>query len=99
MSELSEPRMMRIVDELAEELGAVGDLGSAEPVGVTLTVPPLVVPADPDDLHGLENFGRDIAAEGGVALELLVLLGSQRRGLGEDRVGDPDLADIVEEAG
>ena len=58
-----------------------------------------MVTTDPDHLLGLEYFGRDVAAERRMALELDLLIRGQRRGLGEDGVGDPDLADVVQEPG
>ncbi len=44
-------------------------------------------------------FREDARAHLGVLLDVLELVGSELAGLEEHRVGDPDLADVVEERG
>src|SRR5438067_5225495 len=74
------------------------DLLAALAVRIAGAVPVLVAGAD-DRTHVLEPLDRrdDPLAELGVRLHQRPLLGGQAARLGEDRRGDADLADVVEE--
>src|SRR5438105_4231319 len=74
------------------------NLLGAEPEGISLPVPPLVVLDD--DLAGLleiGNAGEHPVAQLGMALHLFPLLGRERTALAEDGVGNADLAHVVDE--
>lgn len=52
-----------------------------------------------DDLGDEGNAGEEMLAEGGVHLDGAALAFVEAVGLGQDRVGNADLADVVEEGG
>ena len=76
------------------------DVLAGQPVEVAAAVPALVVVADagPDRLD-VGQVADDRVPEPDVLLDDRVLVGRQRRRLAQDRVRDPDLADVVEESG
>ena len=78
--------------------GAERDRRAAEAVGVAAAVPPLVARAD--ERHQVGEVGdglEDARADVRVLLHARHLLGAQRAGLAEDRLGDADLADVVQQ--
>ena len=75
-----------------------GSLG-AEPIRVAAPVDALVVGAHPLGDVGEAGVQQDAGTDLGVAPHLLPLHVAQRAGLVEDRVGDPELAEIVQDAG
>ena len=86
-----------------ERVGDVHDPGgqrnviAAQAERVAASVRSLVVQFDDRDVRGEKgHLSQDMRANRGVTLELLVLLGGQRRGFPKDRVADTDLADVVE---
>ena len=78
------------------------DLFADEAVGVAVAVPVLVV-AERDARgkvkQGGVRAGEDLVADLGVLFDLQALFGGQRAGLQQNRVGDRDLADVVQRGG
>ena len=74
-------------------------LVGAEPVGVAAAVPALVMGAHNVEALALQerDLGEHLLAEERVLLHARALVGRQRPRLLEDLVGDPDLADVVQE--
>ena len=70
-----------------------------ELIDVARPVPALVVMADagPDELD-VGQVADDHVAEDDVLLDDRVLVGGELAGLAQDVVGDPDLADVMEQA-
>jgi hypothetical protein len=81
-----------------EQRRALGDRVAGQAVGVAAAVRALVVAADPPHLLGGRHVLDDLRAERRVLLDLLVLVRRQPVGLEQHRVGDADLADVVDEA-
>src|SRR5918993_149299 len=83
-----------------EDAGNERDLLAGEPMEIAGAVPALVVVSDagPDDVV-VDEGSHDRFAEGDVLLDDVVLLCSQLSGLAQDRVRDPDLAHVMEQAG
>ena len=80
------------------DAGGQRDLVAAQPEGVAVAVGTLVVQFDYRQVRLEErDLAQDAGAERRMALDLLVLLGRQRLGLLQDLVGQPDLADVVEQ--
>ena len=82
-------------DDRATRAGSV----AGQAVGVAAAVEALVVVAHPARLDSHVGGLDDVVAEQRVALHLLVLGVGELGRLVEDRVGDPDLADVVQQAG
>ena len=83
-----------------DDPGAERDLLPGQPVGIPRAVEALVVVADRRHRVAEEPEPVDDArALLGVALHQRPLLGRERGGLQQDRVGDRELADVVEERG
>ena len=75
------------------------DLLAGLAVGIAVAVPALMARAhDPADVLQLVDRGDDLRAELGMRLDQVALLLGQRPGLEENRVRNPDLADVVEES-
>jgi hypothetical protein len=78
------------------------DLLASKPTGVASAVPALVV-GERDALRHTEHLataaGKDLGAYRRVGLDLLELLVSEPARLQQDRVRNPDLADVVERGG
>ena len=82
-----------------EELDLGRQLSGADPVGIAAAVPALVMLADERNRPG-ERLDRveDALAERGVqAVDRLVFGGTLALGLEQDRLGYPELADVVEQ--
>ena len=72
---------------------------AAQAERVAASVRSLVVQFHDRDVRGEKrHLAQDMRANRGVTLELLELLGGQRRGFPKDRVADTDLADVVEKS-
>ena len=89
-----------------DDLRGEGDILALEAVGVALAVPALVVPAA--DLKGVfddrfilidRQVGDDLRAQPRVLLDDVELTRRERGGLGQDALGDEELADIVQARG
>ena len=93
----SSHRLERIRD--GDDSRLARDLLPCEPLRVARAVVALVVVKDPDGLLVQLRRGQDRVADARVDLDLRALLRRQRSPLGEDGVGDADLADVVEEPG
>ena len=91
-------RRERVADR--EDPGDQRDVLAGEPVEVAVAVPALVVVADPgpDELD-VGQVADDRVAQRDVLLDDRVLGVGQLAGLAQDRVGDADLADVVEQPG
>src|SRR2546430_369691 len=71
---------------------------SAQAVRVSAAIGPLVVQLDDRDVAGEErDRSQDAGAENRVLLDDIELGTGQRARLAQDIVGDPDLADVVQE--
>src|SRR5262249_8085489 len=89
-------RVVRVADEDDPRLDR--DLVANEPVGIAVTVEPLVTVAhDRPHLFEPVDRGDDLLAELRVSLDDLALRGRQRSRLRQDRLRDADLPDVVEE--
>jgi len=74
-----------------------GNVVAGEPIGIALAVPALVVVADERyRLAQAAELADDVGAVGGMPLDHLVLVLRQPAGLQQDRVGDAQLADVVQ---
>jgi hypothetical protein len=82
-----------------EDPRADGDIPSAQPVRIPVPVPAFVMRADDLEPGAAEegDAAEHLLAENRVRLHLRPLLGSERAGLLEDAVRDPDLPHVVEE--
>ena len=89
-----------------DDLRGDGDILALEAVGVALAVPALMVPAA--DLKGVfddrfilidRQVGDDLRAQPRVLLDDVELTRRERGGLGQDVLGDEELADIVQARG
>ena len=89
------------------DAGAQRYVRAAQALGIALAVPLFMVVERDLMRHALvldveqvaEGIGDDPAADGGVLLHLLELLGREAAGLLQYRVGDADLADVVHRRG
>src|SRR5689334_19947407 len=80
-----------------DDPGAERDRIAAQAVGVAAAIPALVVVADDRPERRAPGEGQaDPLADDRVAPHLGPLPVGQRAGLGQDRVADPDLADVME---
>ena len=90
-------RLERVRD--AEHAAGERDVLALELVRVAAAVPALVQVEHPLGDLGHAGALDDVAAQRGVALHLEELVVGEPRGLQQHRVGDADLADVVEDAG
>src|SRR5215207_7814966 len=89
--------MEGVTDE--DHPGLDGDVLSRLSVGIAGAVPAFVtVPDDRPDVLEPRDRRQDALAELRMSLDDCPFLGRQRARLGEDRRGDADLADVVEES-
>ena len=78
----------------------IGIASPRDPIGVAAAVPALVLVAhDPGDAAQPGDRAQDALADDGVLLHQHPLVVVERPVLVQDRVGDADLADVVEEGG